>query len=138
MNTNSDFEKQKKVDYLAWEWLPRGTGFWTWFIIAIYLWKFSGANLDRAATIGLGIGISAWIVVKILTVFIGPRIIYLNLWEYGCGCLVRTIAIELFQYFAIAFICALAIKHGDFTITTAIIFFIIGSLNWLLISFKNL
>jgi len=138
MKIISDYEKQKKVDFLAWQWFPRSLGFWTWFIVTIYFWKSQKSELDYAAIVALASGIGAWVITKLITLIIGTQIIHINLWEYGCGCLVRIIAIELFHYFAIATICVLAIFSEDLSIRNAIIVFIIGSLNWAIISIKNL
>ena len=138
MNIIADFEKQKRVDLLAWQWFPRGIGFWTWFISTIYAWKIRGIYLDHASTIGLGLGITIWIIAKLTTWILGSKIININLWEYGCGCVVRTMAIEIFQYVAIASICISAAISQEHTTTGAILFFIIGSINWLLFSIKNL
>jgi len=94
--------------------------------------------LDNAATNGLGIGIFFWLALKFIQTKIGSRIIHTYLWQFGCGCLVRTFAIELFQYFGIASICILAFRSGELTLITFGIVFVIGLLNWFLISFKNL
>lgn len=138
MKSLSDYEKQHKVDLLAWWWFPRSIAFWVWFSTTLMTWKTSNLNLDQAATLGLFLGIVTWIIAKLATWQIGESMTQINLWEYGCGCLVRTISIELFHYIAIAIICILAINSKEISILTALGIFIIGTLNWLLISIKNL
>jgi len=134
---STDFEKQRLADFLAWQWFPRGIGFWIWFTSTVYTWKIQDVYLDRAATIGLGIGIATWAIAKLATWILGSEIIDINLWQYGCGCVVRTIAIEIFQYLAIALICISAAISQELTLSGAALFFVIGSINWLLFSIKN-
>ena len=138
MSSISDYEKQKQIDYLAWQWFPRSFGFWSWYVSTLFFWKSQQNNLDIAATIGLGIGILLWLILKLIHLIIGSRIIYTYLWEYGCGCLVKAFVIELFQYLGIASVCYIAFRSGELTLILSIIMFVVGMLNWFWISFKNI
>jgi hypothetical protein len=137
INSFPDYDQQVKVDYLAWQWFARAAGFWTWFALSIYLWYCNKQSLDIATTIGLVVGIVVWGSTKFIQLVLGSRIISTNLWEFGCGCLVRTIAIELFQYLAIAAFSIIAFRLGELSLASAIIFSIIGILNWFFVSLKN-
>lgn len=138
MNNFLEREAYEKSNFLAWQWFPRSLGFWIWFTVMLYNWKINSVNLDKAALMGFGAGVATWVIFKIIILIIGNGIIHINLWEYGCGCIVKTISIELFHYIAIATICILANNSKEISSMTALGLFVIGSLNWFLVSFKNL
>jgi hypothetical protein len=138
MNLISEYEKQTQIDYLTWQWFPRASGFWFWYVVTLFLWKSQKMSLDVAASVGLGIGVFAWLFMKLLLAIVGPKIVKTYLWQYGCGCFARTLVTEVFQYLGIASICILAFRSGELTLISSVIAFAIGLLNWFLISLKNI
>ena len=139
MEELTEYQKRKEIDLIAWSWIPRGFGFWAWYWTAIYLWRLQSVNIDLAATIGLGVGLVIWILFRFVLSLTGSWLIHTNLWEnYGCGCLVRTLVSEFFQYLGITVLCIWLFYAGTLTGTVALLYIIFGIINWFLISFINL
>ena len=133
-----EYAKRKEREAIILGWIPRGIGFWFWFGITIYLWRVKLVNIDLAASIGLGVGIFVWLLSHILLKIVGYRIIHTNLWENcGCGCLMQTLAFELLQYFAILLVSGWFYLSGGLTLPVTILCIIIGSANWLVLSYLN-
>jgi len=139
MEELAEYQKRKEMDLIIWPWIPRGFGFWIWFWITIYLWQLKLLNIDLAATIGLGAGIFIWLSFRFLLGLTGPWLIHTNLWEnYGCGCVVKILAHELFQYLGIILLCIWLFYDGTITGISMISCISFGIINWFLISFLNI
>jgi len=139
MEELTEYNKRKEIDLVIWSWIPRGFGFWTWLWTTIYLWRIERFGIDFAATIGLGFGAFTWLVFRFVLSLTGSWLIHTNLWEnYGCGCLVKVLVFELFQYLAIGLLCLWLFLAGTLTGTNALLCIIFGSINWFLISYLNI
>jgi len=139
MEELTEYDKQKESDLVIWSWIPRCFGFWIWLGTTIYLWRIELFDIDLAATIGLGIGTLIWLAFHVAMNITGSWLVYTNLWEnYGCGCLAKVLAFELFQYLAIGLLCLWLFYAGTLTGTNALLCIIFGGINWFLISYLNI
>lgn len=134
-----EYQKRKEIDLIVWSWIPRGLGFWIWFWTTIYLSQLKLVNVDLASTIGLGTGSFIWLLFRLLLSLSGPWLIHTNLWEnYGCGCVVKVLTHELFQYMGIILLCIWLFYAGILTGIIMVLCMIFGVINWFLISYLNI
>lgn len=138
METLTEYEEEKKIDYVVWRSLPTIMGYWFWLAATIYFWQFRFIGIDLSASLGLGIGITTWLLSIVLLGILGKDVVRTNMWDvYGCGCLAKVVAIPILPYMGILAICIWAYKAGSIGIIESIVGLIIGWTNWFLLSFLD-